>query len=169
MAHLYLATRGPKHIRDQWVANMQSQLSKWPRWSLTVCECNHVKHEGACKIEACKCPAFQGKKEMWGAGWHLNPIELWEIVVPEDAVPEVMWYNKIPGDKKQCHAGVLEKLAKIFRLGMKLEKMPTYDEKTLKIEPNRLIYTDSFSIYGLGMKKDKFSDHPQWGYRQEDL
>ena len=101
--------------------------------------------------------------------WNLKPIQMWEIVAPEEAIPEIMFYNHIPGDAKQCHAKELEKFAKLFRFGLKLDKMPKYDASKLRVNPTRLIYNEGFSIYGLGVKKDLTKDFPQWGYRQEGL
>src|SRR3990167_5748280 len=116
--HLYLITRGPKYISDMWQANMQSQFSCWKRKNLKT-----------------------GMDETSKVQWNLKPIQLWEVVAPEEAIPEIMAYNHIPsGDEKQCHGEAIEKLAMMFRLGLKLDKMPKYDKNTLKVQANRLIY-----------------------------
>lgn len=141
-----MVTRGPKYITDIWAANMQSQMSKWQRLNLKT-----------------------GKQEDFRVQWNLKPIQLWEVVAPEEAIPEIMHYNGIPGTEKQCHAKELEPLAFGFRKMLGLQKMPKYDIKKLKIEPNRLIYREALSIYGLGVKPDTTKDFPQWGYRQEGL
>lgn len=144
--HLYLVTRGPKYISEIWAANMQSQMSDWKRKNLKT-----------------------GAEEKSRVQWNLKPIQLWEVVAPEEAIPEIMWWNGIPGDDKQCHARELEPLAKGFRAMLRLQKMPRYDPKKIKIEPNRLIYRDAFSIYGLGVKPDTTKEFPQWGYKQEGI
>jgi len=140
-----MVTRGPKWCRDLWVANMQSQLSLWERKNLKT-----------------------KKKEQSLVQWNLKPIELWEIVAPREAIPEICHYNGIPGDGKQFHHERLEKLAKWMRRLSGLKKIPLYDNKKLKIVPNRLVFRQGMSHYGIGYKDDDQKDY-SWGYNQEGL
>ena len=143
--HLYLATRGPKYIRDIWVANMQSQMFQWKRKNLKT-----------------------GVEELTEVQANLKPIELWEVVIPEEALPEMLWYLGINPKGKQVHSKPLEKIAFFFRQALGLKKIPKYEEKGLMVRP-RLIYREGFSIYGLGIKEDAKKEFPQYGYYQEGL
>ena len=145
MTHIYIATRAPKMLRDIWLANMQSQFSVWERENIQT-----------------------KQKEKWGVQWNIKPIELWEIVVPDEAVNEVLWWLKIKGDGKQDHPQ-LEKLAWGMRKGLGLQKIPKYDANKLQINPTRMIMNEHMSIYGIGIKKDDVKEFPQWGYKQEGL
>lgn len=165
MAHVYLLTRGPVHQMQIWEANMQSQLSDWKRWNLNICKCGEHKSNHTKKI---KCKKFEKRLEIEKFQWALRPIKLWEVCVPKEAVPELLWYLGIPGGDKQCHAKELEKFAWAFRKALKLKKLPSYNEETLQVSM-RLIYRAGISIYGLGLKDDDIKEFPQWGYKQEGL
>lgn len=157
MTHIYLLTRMPKYVRDIWLANMQSANSNWKREILD------------------KNGKPSGKFENSRVQWNIKPIELWEVVVPDEAVNEVLWYNGIYDDKQiASHPKYLSKLGWALRKSLKLEKIPNYVEefekkkKQLIVEP-RLIYREGATIYGIGIKKDNMQEFPQWGYKQERL
>jgi len=157
MTHIYLATRMPQHVRDIWLANMRSASSNWKREILN------------------KKGKPSGKFEDTQFCWNIKPLELWEIVVPDEAVNEVLWYNGIYGNK-QVDDGIsgLKILGSMLRKALKLKPIPNYQDdykkkgKQLLVAP-RIIYREGGSIYGIGIKKDDVKEFPQWGYRQEAL
>jgi len=61
---------------------MESQISTWKREVLD------------------KDGKPSGKFEETHVQWNIKPIELWEVVVPKEAVNEVLWYNGIYGNKQ---------------------------------------------------------------------
>lgn len=171
--HLYLMTKMPLHIRETWLANMRSQMSEWPRISLTFCECGSVKDKHPTK----KCKKFKGRVDMHRVQWNVKPIELWEVVAPEDAIPEIMWYCQIGHDKalnngkkiKQVHGEKLELMAKVLRKGLGLKPLPAYDIDSLMVNPTRMISWSGGSIYGIGVKEDGWREFKDWDYKQEAL
>lgn len=166
MASLHFVTRGGVQEMDILIANLQSQLFPWKRQSLTICECGCAfELHGTDKIP---CKEFKGRWEPFAVQGKLRPIQFWEYTVPEEFVPEVMWYLKMPGDGKQVHDEILKKTTWPYRKLLGLDPLPKYEAETLKIQ-RRLIHTDFISIYGLGVKKDDFKAFPQWGYAQEGL
>ena len=65
--HTYLLTRGIKSTRAQWVQHMASVKLPWKRKNLTT-----------------------GNWETTMVGLALRPIELWEVVHPEECLQEVL-------------------------------------------------------------------------------
>lgn len=139
--HLYFLTRGEMHFTDIWASSMRSQIFKWPRKNLTT-----------------------GKMEEHYVQGALKPIQLWEYVMPEGLVPEVLESLKIPsGGKNQGHDNYMKWIAKGFRAGLKLEPIPKFPaQKTIRLIPRQ-----GLSIYCLGTKKDDVNT--TFGYEQEGI
>lgn len=151
MTSIFFLTRMPQHLREVWVANMRSQTSPWIRQNLLICECGETKEAHAEKKLICP---FKPRTEQIEVQWNLKPIEIWEVTVPDDAVPEVLWYNKVPIDGKgQVHDNLFSWKAKLLRAGIKLEPVPDYTGKSIPIRP-RLIMNTGVTVYCLGIKKD---------------
>lgn len=172
MAHVYLVTRAPKYLTDLWVSCVQGNGSQWTRRRLSLCKCNHKKDEHKkemkCSAKDCACRQFEGMKINNYVQWSIKPIQLWEVQLPEEAIPDFMLWNKIPGDGKQVHDNIFGTKAWMLRKSLKLEPFPRYDKDTLIVQP-RILPTDGMTIYGLGIKKDEFKDFPQWDMHQEAL
>jgi len=166
MASIHFVTRGGVQEMDILIANLQSQLFKWPRTNLNVCECG--QHKNLHGTDQIPCKEFKGRVEDFEVQGKLRPIQFWEYTVPVESVPEVMFYLKIKGTGDQVHDEFLKKVAWPYRKMIGLKPLPKYDEKKLIIQ-KRLIHTDFISLYGLGVKYDDIKDFPQWGYRQEGI
>lgn len=154
-----MATRMPKYLRDHWVAHMQAQPFSWERERLNA----KGKRSGV-----------KDKSLVQG---NLKPIELWEYVLPEEHLPEMCHYLHIQGKGKQVHSDVIGKFAWAMRKALKLDPIPKFDTEKLMVQP-RLLHgvMEGCSLYGVGIKKDKFKEFPQYispeskyGYYQEGL
>ena len=173
MAHTYLLTCANYRDSAEWAHFMRTQCSGWNRESLDNCECGQpfTLHPIKNAKEEIVC-SFIPKKVTTECQWNLKPIQLWELITPKEAVPEVMYYNKIPLDKKEQ---VDDKQLKYIKFGIQkalgLKDMPIIEKGQIKIRP-RLIQTDSMRIYALGYKEDEVKDFDfgvEGKWRQEGL
>lgn len=166
MASIFFATRGIHHVRDLFIDFMKTQPYNFPLINNMMCKCGHRLDEHKPEFA---CKKFEPREENVVVQGALRPIELWEYCLPEQFVPEILWYLGYDGTGNQVHDHEqgLKKLAWVFQKGLKLDKLPTFDKDKLMIT-KRLIPRDALSIYMLGYKKDAVKNFP-WGYEQEGL
>jgi len=155
MAHLYLMTCANLRDAGEWSQHMKSQGSAWPRENLLICKCGEAaaKHPIKNSADEILC-AFTPRKESTECQWNLKPIQLWELVAPKEAMPEIMWYNHIPLDgKPQVEDKYFSKASWLLRKAIGIQPIPKFDIKNLTVRP-RIIPTDAMRIYALGYKED---------------
>ena len=120
MAHLYIATRGIINDVERFITHMRAQYFPY-------------KYKGK------DCYAQLG----------MRPIQLWEVVVPEDAIPQLcksLWgTNPTPRAewKYKWQLGML-------RNALGAKKIPKFDEKL----QSKIIYRQNVGIYPIGIKED---------------
>jgi hypothetical protein len=131
-------TRGVKHARDLFVSQMQSHFFNWKRKNL--------------KTKKQEITAVQGA---------LRPIELWEYVFPEEALPEVKAMLGITEDRKDYALSRLK--TKILQKALGCKDVP----KTKQVPNYRPMISKGVSSHIIGVKKDKRGKF--MGYDQELL
>lgn len=121
--HLYVLTRGILSATKQWENDLAAQYLP-----LEVLE--------------------KGKKKptKYLSQLAIRPVNLYEIVFPEDSLQDVLGMVK-----PEIHKGVVGKFSafiKYFSKMMGLKPIPKYEPKALPLG-------DGVSVIGLGLKKDK--------------
>ena len=120
--HLYVLTRGILSATKQWENDLAAQYLPFK-----------VLEKG------------KKKPTPYLAQLHVRPVNLYEIVFPEDCLDEVL------GMVKPINApGKLSRFIKMFTRMMGLKKIPDYKSK---ITPPG----DGVTVMGLGLKKDKLN------------
>lgn len=140
MAHIVFATRGVKHEVDLFVATMQGQYFPWKRKNLKTGEDETSWVQGA-----------------------LRPMQLWEYIVPDDAVDLVLTSLDIDENGK-VHPFAASFNAKMLRKTMGLEPV-----KYKKTPTRRVIPRQGVALYPIGLKKDVKYKWEEQGYEQEML
>lgn len=133
--HLYILTRGIKWSVDEFVNDMNAQPYEY---------------------------MLKGKK-MW-AKLAMRPIQLWEVVFPKTALPNVM--NTL-WDKQPKHTLGREMLLNSMRISLNAKRIPTMDLSAGK----RFVHKDFVAIYPVGIKEDNESEIDQefWSKGDEML
>ena len=88
-----------------------------------------------------------GKTGIW-AQLSMRPIQLWEIVFPEEQLPVLV---KTIGCDAEVTPGMSKYLA-LLRKPLKAKKLPKMD---LKDTPWRPLYKENVAMYPIGIKEDK--------------
>jgi len=118
--HLYLLTRGIKHEVDRFINDLQAQYFPFK---------------------------YKGKQSFVQLA--MRPIQLWEVVMPEDALQTVM-NTTFSGDEAFTNNTVFNML----RRSLKAKKIPKRDLSVGK----RLVHNRNIAVYPIGIKPDKFND-----------
>ena len=126
--HLYVLTRGILSATKQWENDLAAQYLPFK-----------VLEKG------------KKKPTPYLAQLHVRPVNLYEIVFPEECLDQVLGMVK-PGSPP----GKFSKFIKMFFKMMGLKKIPDY---TPKITPPG----DGVTVVGLGLKKDKMN----WGKKKD--
>ena len=119
--HIVFASRGIKHERDRTIAQLSSMLLPW------------------------KCKDDKGEERILHVQNHLQPIELWSLVVPEEHTETMLRTLRITNGSRSFSG------LSMLRKAMKLKKIP-------KVEPEGLIFplwTDNQEFIGIGIREDK--------------
>lgn len=134
--HLFFLTRGIKHDRDRMVEQLASLHFPWM-----------IKNK-------------KGKEERRVVQGHLQPIELWSYVFPEEHLDGVLRTLKpsdslgIPLNKNHIGYGKGSPARKMsltaIRKAMSLKKIPKWSEKGDKYP----IWANNMQIVGIGIKED---------------
>ena len=129
--HLYVLTRGILSATKQWENDLAAQYLPF-----------EVLEKG------------KKKPSPYLAQLAVRPVNLYEIVFPEECLDDVLGMVK-----PEMHKGVVGKFSafiKMFTRMLGLKKIPDYKPK---ITPTG----DGVSVIGLGLKKDKMN----WGKKKE--
>ena len=129
--HLYVLTRGILSATKQWENDLAAQYLPF-----------EVLEKG------------KKKPSPYLAQLAVRPVNLYEIVFPEECLDDVLGMVK-----PEMHKGVAGKFSafiKMFTRMLGLKKIPDYKPK---ITPTG----DGVSVIGLGLKKDKMN----WGKKKE--
>ena len=121
MAHLYILTRGIKHCVDRLINDLQAQY--FPMY-----------HK-------------YGKKQVQLG---VRPIQLWELVLPESGIQELMrtlWKDGCP--KKEAQWMQLGAI----RMALKAKKNPPMDPNSR----GRILSNENVSSYPIGYRDDKIT------------
>ena len=139
--HLYFLTRGVKHARDLFISQMQSQFFSWKRKNLKT-----------------------NKEEITFVQGALRPVELWEYVFPEEALPDVLAMMNIDPKRNQP---IFDKARlKILQKSLGAKPIP---KNLPKAEIKRILISKGVSSHPIGIKKDRRAKVPEWGFEQEML
>lgn len=141
-----MMTRGVNHSRELWVAAMQSQYFNWTRKNLETGQDEIIRVQGA-----------------------LRPIELWEYVFPEDALPEVLtMLNMTNKDGKGAFDAYGPRgkiLGSVLRKVLSCKPIPNIDP----VQTNKFIPQMGFNGSPIGIKKDDIVEWGEKGVKQEML
>lgn len=123
--HLYVLTRGILSATKQWENDLSAQYLPF-----------EVLEKG------------KKKPTKYLSQLAVRPVNLYEIVFPEDCLQEVLGMVKPESGKGV--SGKFSGFIKMFTRMMGLKKIPDY-------KPNQLPPGDGVSVIGLGLKKDKMN------------
>ena len=128
MAHLYIITRGIKHLVDEYI----KQLScKYLPMKIFKGDVPGVKKTAKYQIQVA-----------------VRPIQLWEIVYPKEH-QDLMLNTILAGSKGQTNIKKHQKFANMIRKLLGVKKIPEY--KTDKMLP---IAKASVDVTAIGVKDD---------------
>ena|SRR3990167_11337311 len=166
--HVYFLTRGIRRSRDQWVEFMSTRMFPWRRKNLQTKQWEWKIVQGA-----------------------LRPIELWEYVIPKNALQETLAMQHMAnGDGSILNAAnslrpEINGYAKLMAKLLQLKEIPKFENPTkygYKIQesdqpfPVNWVPTDGFAVYPIGIKEDVFQEFPDFkephapkGFYQEGL
>ena len=82
----------------------------------------------------------------------VKPMQLWELVLPEDSLPTLL---KTLGWEGQTAQPSFSNVWTLLRKALKAKKIPKMD---LKKVPGRIVYRNNIGIYPIGIKEDKLWD-----------
>ena len=139
--HLYIATRGVKHMRDIFVTTMQSQFFPWKRRNIKTGEEDTVNVQGA-----------------------LRPVELWEYVFPEESLPEVLAMLEIH-DRDPGFYSLGAATMKMLRKAIGCKPIPRIPDA----KKQNIVSIVGMGIHPIGIKTDERRDFEENGYNQEAL
>jgi len=125
MAHVVFATRGIKHERNRFIMFLQSQMFWWKRKNLKTGQ------DEVCRVQ--------------GA---LRPIELWEYVVPEECLDEVLTMLNVD-EKGEVHPVT----AKLNRWGLR-KMLGLEPVKYTRVATDKFVPRDGVALYPIGIKRD---------------
>ena len=165
--HLYLMTRGIMETRNRWVDFMKTRMLPWKRKNLA---------------------SNQWETKMIGLA--LRPVELWEVVIPEDCLMEVLaMQHKANGSDSLITSteirAEIKNYAELMQKLLKLKPIPKFDKPTVfgyrteekgEILPVNWVPLDGFAVYPIGIKEDIFQEYPNFiepnapkGFYQEGI
>ena len=128
MAHLYIITRGIKHLVDEYI----KQLScKYLPMKIFKGDVDGVKEDGVFQTQVA-----------------VRPIQLWEIVYPKEH-QDLMLNTILAGSKGQTNDKKHQKFANIIRKILRVKPIPEY--KTDKMLP---IAKAAVDVTAIGVKDD---------------
>lgn len=145
----YLMTRGINHMRDQWVAQMQSKFFPWKRTNLKTGEEETLLIQGS-----------------------LRPIELWCYAFPQECLQEVLTMTHTTNDHTpQWGQGLAKNQIALAGLRKMLgcKKAPEFPPLDLNKMYNRPVITPGFGANLIGIKEDITAEKEEWGVKQEML
>lgn len=122
--HLYLLTRGIKHDVDRWVNEMSAQYMHWVK-------------------------THNGQKAPFNLQLSMRPIQLWEIVVPQNYMQVLLNTCQPESPDKWQFKPVMAALRKT--LGA--EKIPEWDKNGQKFP---VFSKTNVATYAVGIKEDEF-------------
>lgn len=141
--HLFLVTRGINANVEMWKIFMQAQMYPWKRTNLKT-----------------------GKEETIQVQGALRPIQLWEYIIPEESLPEVLTcLNKTKGYTGHWGDGKAKMMLPLFRKALGAKPIPKVDP----VQTNRFIFQDGVGVEAVGIKEDKRFKWEDVGYEQEML
>jgi len=120
--HLYITTRGIKHDVDRFINDLQAQYMPWKR------------HDAEWKLQL-----------------SVRPIQLWELVVPEDTMPILI--NTFWPDG--AHTKMRKEIAlqmKALQIAIGAKKIPKFDVNDKRA---MMLYKQNVAIYPIGVRHDK--------------
>jgi len=132
--HLYIMTRGIKHKVDELINDLQAQFFPFK-----------------CKMKDGKLDP-NGEEQIVPLQLSVRPIQLWELVMPKECLPEVMktiWHTEpLPAHTTFMQKAKLESI----RMALGAKKAPKFkDYKDLKF---RVIRKNDVACYPIGIKED---------------
>jgi len=123
--HLYLVTRGIKDRTDRWVNDCLARYYDY------------------------KCGEVAGKPIVGRLQLSMRPIQLYEVVFPEEHLNQVI-SDLQPYGGYGLQEGFIKKLVSLLRRMLKLEDIPK------GILPNNTsVFSEGVDVFCVGMKKDK--------------
>lgn len=129
MAHLYVVTRGIKHLVDEYI----KQLS-----------CKYLPM----MVKAGDIPTID-KDQMMQCQVAVRPIQLWEVVYPKEH-QDLMLNTVLGGSKGESNIKKLQKYVNMFRKFLGVKPIPDYDTKVGKLP----IANADVDITAIGIKED---------------
>lgn len=156
--HLILMTRGINQQVEIWKNFMQSQMFWWKRQPLLKDEKGEYILDGV--DEDGKPKYKRGAEQTTRVQGALRPIQLWEYVLPEECLPEMLAAMNLHQVNKLRPE--VSKVAWVLRKGMGAKPIPMFPQlqgKTSQELTTRYIPHDSVATYPIGVKYDKKHDY----------
>jgi hypothetical protein len=125
--HLYFGTRGVNHQIELWKIFMQSQMFPFTRKNLDT-----------------------GKEEVIYVQGALRPVQLWEYVIPEECLEEVL-SNMGMNDHISNNPPAIKKAAQIMRKMIGLKEIPTVESKI----HDRMMQVFGVAVHPIGIKYEE--------------
>ena len=155
--HFILLTRGIQHQVDIWKQFMQTQMWWWKRQPLLKDEKGQYIPDG---VDEDGNPKYKrGPEQMTRVQGALRPMQLWEYVLPEECLPELLATMNLH------QMGKLRKemipIAWSLRKAMGAKPVPVFPElqgKTPQELTQRFIPIDAVATYPIGVRYDKKQD-----------
>ena len=171
MASIIFIARGINQQFEIWKTFMQSQLWPWKRKNLNICKCGATKqvHEQGATL----CPKFEPMELNQRVQGSLRPIQIFEYVVPEECIPEVLAMQNLHQIEK--YRPEIETIAWPLRKAMGLKKINIPDDikkKTRAEITEREIPMQGMGVYAIGYKEDQkgpINFGPNQDFDQEQL
>ena len=155
--HLILLTRGINQEVEIWKTFMQSQMFWWKRQPLVKDEKGQYIPDGTNEDGTVKYK--RGAEQTTRVQGVLRPIQLWEYVIPEECLPELLAAMNLQNTGKLRPE--VNKVAWMLRKGMGAKPVPQFPEivgKTTEQLTSRFIPHNAVATYPIGVKYDKKQD-----------
>lgn len=137
--HFFFLTRGNYRAVQDFKGFMNAQMWLWTRKNLKT-----------------------NKDEQFAVQGGLRPVQLWEYVIPQEHMDELLTSLDI-GDGK-VHPKNAQMACSFLRKALGAKKIPKY-----KTDKMRLIPRHGVGLYPIGIKHDKVEKWDEMGYEQEML
>ena len=155
--HFILLTRGINQQVDIWKKFMETQMFWWKRQPLLKDEKGNYIPDG---VDENNNPKYKrGPEQVTRVQGALRPIQLWEYVLPEESLPELLAAMNLHQVGKLRPE--VNKVAWLLRKTMGAKPMPEFPElkgKNPQELTSRFIPTDAVATYPIGIRYDKKQD-----------
>lgn len=138
--HFVFLTRGVKREVDQFISTLNAQYFPWKRTNLKT-----------------------GKEEEALVQAAVRPLQLWEVIIPEEHKDLLLTSLEID-EKGKVHPLQAKGMTLALRKAMGLKPI-----RYTKTPQKRIIPREAVALYPIGLKKDKRHKWEEVGYEQEML